>query len=87
MQDMGQSLQHKELGTIRHRTVFKTDTNTSKSSQEDDPWLNIPHDIESSKLPLESRSLNPTAVYWVSPHGILTKKITVLDLTDRKSVV
>tara|TARA_R110002003_G_scaffold138_8_gene12710 strand:+ start:14678 stop:15388 length:711 start_codon:yes stop_codon:yes gene_type:complete len=56
------------------------------SSQTDDPWLKTPHDAESSKLPLESRSFSPTAVYWITPHGLLTKNITVLDLTKDMDV-
>jgi len=67
--------------SIRHRAVSKNDTKPSMSSEEDDPWLNEPHDIETSKLPLESRFFNPTAIYWIAPHGLFTKSITVLDLT------
>ncbi|CAO2651934.1 Nn.00g002170.m01.CDS01 [Neocucurbitaria sp. VM-36] len=84
LQDIGEP-QHKDMGTVRHRTISKSHTKSSISSEED-PWLNVPHDHESSKLPLDTRSFAPTAVYWISPHGMLTKKITVLDLSKDISV-
>ncbi|KAF1849374.1 uncharacterized protein K460DRAFT_89874 [Cucurbitaria berberidis CBS 394.84] len=84
LQDMGTS-QNGEKGTIRHRTISKSHTKSSISS-EDDLWIDTPHDTECSKLPLDTRPLAPTAVYWISPHGLLTKKITVLDLTKDMSV-
>jgi hypothetical protein len=72
----------KDGRAIRHRTVFKADALTPDSSQDDeDPWLEAPHDNETSKLPLESKPFAPTATYWISPHSTLTSKITVLDLS------
>ncbi|KAH7068136.1 kinetochore complex Fta4 of Sim4 subunit, or CENP-50-domain-containing protein [Paraphoma chrysanthemicola] len=85
LQDMGPTAQ-KDMTTIRHRAISKSHTSTSMTSQEDDPWLKTPHDVESSKLPLESGSFSPTAVYWITPHGLLTKNITVLDLTKDMDV-
>ncbi|KAH7385962.1 kinetochore complex Fta4 of Sim4 subunit, or CENP-50-domain-containing protein [Pyrenochaeta sp. MPI-SDFR-AT-0127] len=84
LQDMRTS-PNKEMGTIRHRNISKSNT-TSSMASEDDPWLSTPHDIEGSKLPLETRSFHPTAVYWISPHGMLTKNITVLDLSKDMDV-
>lgn len=83
LQDVGEP-HNKDVGTMRHRTISKSYTQSSVS--EGDPWLNAPHDIESSKLPVDTRSFSPTAVYWISPHGMLTKKITILDLSKDISV-
>jgi hypothetical protein len=80
LQDMSSTL-GKETGTIRHRKISRSYTKSSLPSSEDDHWLNTSQDVESSGLPLNSQSLKPTAVYWISPHGMLTKKITVLDLS------
>ncbi|KAF2621790.1 hypothetical protein BU25DRAFT_230894 [Macroventuria anomochaeta] len=75
LQDVDTSL-NKETSTVRQRNICKID-----SSQEDDPWLNEPHDNDTSNIPLDSTSFAPTSVYWITPHGMLTKSITILDLT------
>ncbi|KAF2023750.1 hypothetical protein EK21DRAFT_94668 [Setomelanomma holmii] len=80
LQDMDPPSQT-DVITIRHRTISKAHTDTSTSSQDDDPWPKTPHDVESAKIPLELGSFTPTAVYWIARHGLLTKNITVLDLT------
>lgn len=87
LHDVKPSGESKDGGAIRHRTVFKADALTPDSSQdEDDPWLETPHDSETSKLPLESIPFAPTAVYWVSPHSTLASKITALDLSKDMDV-
>lgn len=67
----------KGAATIRQR---RTD------SSQDDAWLDIPHDLSSSTIPLDSTVFKPTSIYWVTPHGMLTKAITILDLTHDMSV-
>ncbi|KAH3975312.1 hypothetical protein HBH98_099260 [Parastagonospora nodorum] len=74
-----------DKGAIRRRTV-KADTTPNTLSETEDPWLETPHDDETSKLPLESRPFIPTSVYWVSPHSTLASKITVLDLSKDMDV-
>lgn len=78
---------HKETNaTVRRRSIRKSSIQGNTSTQSDDSWLNIPHDVASSSLPLDSRSFTPTKVYWISPHGMLTKQITILDLTKDMNV-
>jgi hypothetical protein len=81
LKNVGPTSQHKNTATVRHRTVVNTDNNASSTSLEEDAWLNVPHDRETSKLPLESEPFNPTNVYWISPHSTFASKIAVLDLT------
>ncbi|KAH8722651.1 kinetochore complex Fta4 of Sim4 subunit, or CENP-50-domain-containing protein [Phaeosphaeriaceae sp. PMI808] len=85
LQNMGSS-PSRGTHTMRHRTVSKTDINSDELSVKEDPWLKEPNDNESSKLPLESHTLKPTTIYWLSPHGLLTKRITVFDLTKDMDV-
>jgi hypothetical protein len=66
--------------TLRYRHTSDTHMKPT-SSDAGDPWLDTPHDTESTSLPLDSRPLKPTAVYWITPHGFLSKTITILDLT------
>lgn len=66
----------KDSTTVRQRNVLKPD------SLQEDPWLDQPHDLNSSTLPLDSHAFTPTSIYWITPHGMLTKAITVLDLTS-----
>lgn len=66
----------KDTSTVRHRTIYKSPTTDSE-----DPWLREPHDEGTTTLPLDSTSLQPTSTYWITPHGMLTKTITILDLT------
>ena len=58
-------------------------TSPPKSSEilTHDTWLDGPHDVASSDLPLDLRPFHPTNIYWISPHGLLSKKVTILDLT------
>lgn len=79
LQDMSTSLDE-EKGTIRYRNTSHPRPRPRLSS-DDDHWLSTPHDVETSALPLDSQPLQPTAVYWISPHGMLTKNITILDLS------
>ncbi|KAJ4983768.1 hypothetical protein SVAN01_10746 [Stagonosporopsis vannaccii] len=58
--------------TVRQRTT---------ASSQDDAWLDSPHDNSTSALPLDSTTIKPTSVYWITPHGMLTKAITILDLS------
>jgi hypothetical protein len=81
LKDVEPTSQHKDTTTVRHRTVVNTDNNASSSSLEDEAWLNIPHDSETSKLPLESQPFSPSTVYWISPHSTFASKVAVLDLT------
>ncbi|KAH6625150.1 hypothetical protein C7974DRAFT_195567 [Boeremia exigua] len=67
-----QSIDAKETATLRQRRA---------DSSQDNAWISSPHDVSSSALPLDSSSLSPTSIYWITPHGILTKAITILDLT------
>ncbi|KAF3046891.1 hypothetical protein E8E12_005784 [Didymella heteroderae] len=62
--------------TARQRNVSRT------NPSQEDPWLNQPHDYDTSTLPLDSNNFTPTSIYWITPHGMLTKAITVLDLTS-----
>ena len=75
MQDID-AFSNKDTATVRQRNISRTD-----STQENDTWLTSPHDMNSSSLPLDSKSFTPTSVYWITPHGMLTKEITILDLT------
>jgi hypothetical protein len=70
---------------VRHRTASNTQSNSKTTNHEHDPWLDTPHDIDSSTS-LETPSFQPTSVYWISPHGMLTKSITVLDLSKDMDV-
>lgn len=75
------SISNADVNTVRRRKFSRTHIESHSSSEVDDPWLGTPHDVGSSRLPLDSRSFNPTAVYWIAPHGLLSKKITIIDLT------
>jgi hypothetical protein len=81
LHNMGPPADQQNKNEIRHRNVFKPDTIASGLAEEEDPWLETPHDGETSQLPLESRPFSPTAVYWISPHSTLASKITVIDLS------
>lgn len=63
----------KDTATIRQRRV---------DSSQEDAWLDSPHDSPASTLPLDSTTFKPTSIYWITPHGMLTKSITILDLTQ-----
>lgn len=67
-------------GTIRHRTT-KANTTASTPTAEPDAWLDTPHDDHTIALPLDNYPFAPTSTYWISPHGMLTQDITILDLT------
>lgn len=73
--------QRDELGTLRQRATSKSYVDCGTTPIDNDPWLSTPHDIEPADLTLESRSFTPTSVYWITPHGMLTKNITILDLS------
>ncbi|KAF2689255.1 hypothetical protein K458DRAFT_329533 [Lentithecium fluviatile CBS 122367] len=73
-------------GGMRHRQTSKANGQVSVSTDERDVWLGTPHDAQTSSLPLDSKALVPTNTYWVSPHGMLTKNITILDLTKDMDV-
>ena len=79
------SISDADNNTVRHRKSSRTHVK-SRSSEDDDPWLDTPHDREFSSRPLDPRSLKPTAVYWISPHALLSKKITILNLTKDMEV-
>jgi hypothetical protein len=81
LHDVRPAYEAKDDRTIRHRTGFQADTAPSSSIEDEDPWLQTPHDDETSKLPLEARPFVPTAVYWITPHSTLTSKITAIDLS------
>ncbi len=66
--------------TARHHSISKSHTGSSLSSL-DDTLLDSPQDAKSSTLPQDTRPFNPTKVYWVTPHGMFTNGITILDLT------
>jgi hypothetical protein len=86
LKNVGPTSQHRDAATMRHRTVVNLDNNASSSSLKDDAWLNVPHDSETSQLPLELQPFNPTNVYWISPHSTFASKIAVLDLTKDMDV-
>jgi len=75
---------HKD-GNLRHRPT-KADSKTITPTEERDTWLDSPHDVHSIALPLDTHVFEPTSTYWVSPHGMLTKQITILDLTKDMNV-
>ncbi|KAF2181990.1 hypothetical protein K469DRAFT_713048 [Zopfia rhizophila CBS 207.26] len=82
MQDMHQPhVNIQETGVLRHRPVSKGDTRHTAPTQEQDNWLMSLHDTAGSTLPLDTQSFRPTTTYWVTPHGMLTKEIKILDLT------
>ncbi|KAF1951166.1 hypothetical protein CC80DRAFT_211289 [Byssothecium circinans] len=83
LRDMGPHAQ--PSGSVRHRPVSKQDINTT-SPEDTDAWVNKPHDTISSTLPLDSHAFTPTHTYWITPHGLLTKNITILDLTPDMDV-
>lgn len=85
LQDMSPHAQRHD-SVIRHRSISKPDVKPSMVTEEQDDWVNTPHDIDSSTLPLESRSFVPTSTYWISPHFLLSKNITILDLTQDMTV-
>ena len=71
-----------DASTLRQRSIVKHSSQPSPSASEaEDPWLLSPQDTSASKLPLDSKSFIPTNVYWVTPHGLWSKDIKVLDLT------
>lgn len=76
LQDMDYSMS-KETRAVRQRRI---------DSSQQDTWLDSPHDV-SSTISLDSASFKPTSVYWITPHGMLTKAITILDLTQDMSVL
>lgn len=78
LQDMG--LQSPTHG-MRQRSTSKTGLESGDSAEERDEWLDTPHDTDSSNLPLESRPFEASKTYWITPHSLLTKHITILDLT------
>jgi len=80
----GSSSRHDSV--VRQRHTVKSNKGIGTSEEDKDPWLTTPHDIEASKLPLDSKAITPTSTYWISPHGLLTKNITILDLTKDMSV-
>lgn len=80
MQETG-AFSGKDNTTVRQRNISRTD-----SSQEDVAWLTSPHDVDSSNLPLDTNTFTPTSVFWITPHGMLTKEITILDLTKDMTV-
>ncbi|KAJ8109939.1 hypothetical protein OPT61_g7084 [Boeremia exigua] len=71
LQDVG-TLTGKQDSVLRQRRI---------DSSQEDTWLNSPHD-DSPALPLDSAPFTPTSIYWITPHGMLTKAITVLNLTS-----
>ncbi|KAJ4305658.1 hypothetical protein N0V90_001189 [Kalmusia sp. IMI 367209] len=77
LQDMNAVTQH-EPGVIRKRPISSFDSGVSPESGLHDEWLDRPHDTLSR---LETCSFAPTNTYWITPHSILTKQITILDLT------
>ncbi|KAF2269820.1 hypothetical protein CC78DRAFT_602102 [Lojkania enalia] len=83
LQDMGnlESGQPQEAG-VRQRSVSKNHASTSTTPQTEDQWLMTPQDTTSAALPLDSRSFAPKNTYWIVPHGMLTKEIKVLNLTQ-----
>ncbi|KAF2740255.1 hypothetical protein EJ04DRAFT_425557 [Polyplosphaeria fusca] len=83
MQDMPSHVKAQEAGVIRHRSNIKQeDVETPQSAGESSDWLNTPQDEATLALPLESRSFTPTNTYWVTPHGMLSRKIEILDLSQ-----
>lgn len=76
-----------EQNVMRRRSAIKTDSKITTPPQlEEDPWLSTPQDTHSSDLSLESPSFAPTNTYWITPHGMLSKSIQILDLTRDLSV-
>ncbi|KAF2122628.1 hypothetical protein BDV96DRAFT_593146 [Lophiotrema nucula] len=84
LQDMQPHAHTQEAGVLRQRSISKgQDGKISSSLQHEaqDDWLMTPQDRTASKLPLDSRSFTPTNTYWITPHGMLTRDIKILDLT------
>jgi hypothetical protein len=56
-------------------------TEVSNKPDERDEWLSQPHDNISAPVADESTTFTPTNTYWITPHGLLSKEIKILDLT------
>lgn len=81
---MSTAIALQDLNGVRQRTVPKPESTDAHTFHQDDTWVDeLP---DSSSIPHESPCFQPTSVYWVSPHGLLTKNITVLDLTKDMDV-
>lgn len=80
LQDIG-SHSHQEQGVIRRRLGTKTEGNVPENSTEDVDGVESPHNLTTSVHSLNSNSFTPSNTYWISPHGMLSKKIEILDLT------
>jgi hypothetical protein len=81
LKDMHHSLSQEE-GIVRQRSRSKKSPKTATSPQPtEDPWLSVPHETQASEISLESLPFAPTNTYWITPHGLLSKSIPILDLT------
>lgn len=71
---------------VRQRNMVKQNQGGDTTMKDEDLWLDSLHDVDASTLPLDTPAFAPTSTYWVTPHGLLTKDITILDLTKDISV-
>jgi hypothetical protein len=67
-------------GIVRHRSLPRTHRSTSTLSEEHDTCIRTSPEIQHSASPPLAPSLIPTATYWVSTHGLFTKKTTIQDV-------
>jgi hypothetical protein len=81
LQEMQPSTTGLDTGVLRHRSVSKETTGHSSTADERDGWLSQPHDDSSPTVPVDSSPFTPTATYWITPHGLLSREIKILDLT------
>lgn len=68
---------HADATTLHHRTHSKPSPTHISETEQNDPWLDTLH----AASPSPSQSFVPTHTYWITPHGLLTKNITILNLT------
>lgn len=81
LQPMEPYSQTQQPGMLRQRSIAKGDHKSSVTTTEDNAWLSSPQDSVALDLPLDSRSFQPTNTYWITPHGMLTGEIKILDLS------
>ncbi|KAK7186100.1 hypothetical protein DPSP01_000700 [Paraphaeosphaeria sporulosa] len=68
---------HASTPTLHHRNSSKPSTTPNSETEHHDPWL----DTLQATSPSPSHPFSPTHTYWITPHGLLTRNITILDLT------
>ncbi|KAF2658691.1 hypothetical protein K491DRAFT_592622 [Lophiostoma macrostomum CBS 122681] len=75
-----QDIEFSDSGGLRRRRISNGDIKTTTSSSENGR-VRSPQDETTSALTLDLQPFRPTTTYWISPHGMLSREIKILDLT------